>query len=249
MNNNHLIIGYGNWAKKIIVFLKKKKFFSKIYIKTRNNYFQLGKNRKLTKKESIKMQQNVGSIHICTPLNSHFYYLRKFIKCKKIIIEKPFLKNTNELKKIQDSFSSKNLLLVNYTYLFNPILNKLNDDIKSKTNKKIIIYFSKKNSFFEKKYDCINDWLDHPLSIILYLFNSFSNFKIVEKKFFKKNGFYEKIVINYFYKNTVIQIKINTLNENRKGIFVIKNLNKKIYNLNNNSIFFGKKKNFFIKQN
>ena len=47
MNNNHIIIGYGNWGKKITAFLKKKNFFSKIYIKTRNKYFECDKKGKL----------------------------------------------------------------------------------------------------------------------------------------------------------------------------------------------------------
>ena len=39
MNNSHIIIGYGNWAKKIIKFLKKNNFFSKIIVVTRKKQF------------------------------------------------------------------------------------------------------------------------------------------------------------------------------------------------------------------
>jgi len=38
----HLIIGFGKWSKKITSFLQKKKIYSKIYTKNRDNYFELG---------------------------------------------------------------------------------------------------------------------------------------------------------------------------------------------------------------
>jgi len=249
MDNYHIIIGYGKWAKKIITFLKKKNFFSKIYIKTRYKYFEYGKNENISKNKFIKIRKEIRSIHICTPVNSHFYYLNKYINLKKIIVEKPFLKNLSQLKKIQNIHSNKNLLLVNYTYLFNPILNKLKKKININSNDKIIINFTKKNNFYKKKYDCINDWLDHPLSIILFIFKNFTKFKIVKKEFFNKKGFYEKLVINYLYKKLTVQININCSTANKKNILVISNSKKTIYDLNSNSIFLEKKKFFFSNKN
>ena len=244
MNDNHIIIGYGNWAKKIINFLKKKNFFSKIYIKTRSKYYEHGKNESISQKKFLDIQYKINSAHICSPVNTHFNYLKRLVNFKKIIVEKPFLKNLVQLKKIQNIYSNNSLILVNYTYLFSPIMSKLKKDVKKKSNEKIIINFSKKNTFFKKKYDCIYDWLDHPLSIILYLFNSFSKFKILKKEFVEKRGFYEKIIINYYYKNLTVQIKINAYKINRKNITIINNSKKIIYDFNNNSIFLKNKKLF-----
>jgi len=244
MNDNHIIIGYGNWAKKIINFLKKKNFFSKIYIKTRSKYYEHGKNESISQKKFLDIQYKVNSAHICSPVNTHFNYLKRLVNFKKIIVEKPFLKNLVQLKKIQNIYSNNSLILVNYTYLFSPIMSKLKKDVKKKSNEKIIINFSKKNTFFKKKYDCIYDWLDHPLSIILYLFNSFSKFKILKKEFVEKRGFYEKIIINYYYKNLTVQIKINAYKINRKNITIINNSKKTIYDFNNNCIFLRNKRLF-----
>ena len=156
MNNSHIIIGYGNWAKKIITFLKEKKFYSKIYIKTRYMCFEYGKNENIEKKNFIKIKKKIKSAHICTPVNSHFYYLNKYVDLKRIIVEKPFLKNLYQLKKIQKIYSSKNLLIVHYTYLFNPIINKLKKKINIKSNDNLnfseylIEYKSKSNKVIEK---------------------------------------------------------------------------------------------------
>ena len=100
----------------------------------------------------LKIRKKIKSAHICTPVNSHFYYLNKYIDLKKIIVEKPFLKNLHQLKKIQNIHSNKNLLLLNYTYLFNPILNKLK---KNKYIKFIKLKNNYDNSFYKKNYNLI----------------------------------------------------------------------------------------------
>ena len=241
MDNNHIIIGYGNWAKKIVAFLKNRKIFSNIYVKTTNKYFECIKNKNISKEKFLKIQKKVDSVHICTPVNSHFYYLSKFINLKRIIVEKPFLKNLSEFNKIQKMHFKKSLLYVNYTYLFSPILLSLKKEINKKSNKKIILNFSKKNSFYKKKFDCINDWLDHPLSIILYLFKSYPKFKIIKKDFLKKKGFYEKLVLNYFYKNLVVEIRINISKSNKRNIVILSNSKKKVYDFKSNKFFFKKK--------
>ena len=63
----HLIIGFGKWSKKIIDFLQKKKFFSKIYIKTRDYYFELGTRQKIDNKEFSKLEKK-------NRFNSHMYF-------------------------------------------------------------------------------------------------------------------------------------------------------------------------------
>ncbi len=240
----HLIIGFGKWSKKIAIFLKKKKIFTKIYIKTRQYYFELGSKKKIYDRDFNKLQKKIDSIHICTPLTSHFFYIKKFYNIKKIIVEKPFLQNLSQVKKIEDKIKHKNYLLVNYTDLFNPILPKLKKNIKGNSFKKIVLNYSKQNQFYKKKNDCTKDWLDHPLSIILYLFKKFSKFEIIKNDIIKKKGFYEKLHINYYYRNYTIQIRINFSKKNQRNILLSTKKNNTVYDLRKNLIFCKKKKIF-----
>ncbi len=68
-----LIIGYGKWANKILFFLKKKKLFNKIYIKTRNEIFIL-QNKNKKKIKVLPHYNNIDLIHVCSPLSTHFNY-------------------------------------------------------------------------------------------------------------------------------------------------------------------------------
>ena len=241
---HHLIIGFGKWSKKIIDFLKEKNLFSKIYIKKRKYYFELGSKQKIYSKEFKKIQKKIDSIHICTPVKSHFFYMKKFSKIKKIIVEKPFLENLSQLKKIRDKLNKKNNLLVNYTDLFNPILAKLQKNIKIKSHNKIIFNYSKQNQLYNKKYDSVKDWLDHSLSIIFYLFKKFSRFEIIKNESIKKKGFYEKLHIHYYYRNYTIQIRLNLSKKNQRNILLSGKSNKTIYDLKRNLVLYKRNKTF-----
>ena len=106
----HLIIGYGNWSKKILNYLIKRKK-DKIIVKTRKHLFFYPSKIKITNKESF-IKRNVKSIHICSPLNTHFFYLNKFSWCNQVIVEKPFLQNINQFIKTK-KFYNKNKITVN----------------------------------------------------------------------------------------------------------------------------------------
>ena len=232
---NHLIIGFGKWSKKIIHFLEKKKIFNKIYVKNRTNYFEYSKNFKYQKISLNKIKKDINSIHICTPLKSHYFYLKKFINIQKIIVEKPFLQSIDQINNIEKLITKKKLIYVNYTYLFNSFFIFLKKKIKNSGIYEITINFSQKNNFYKKKYDCLKDWLDHPLSIILFLFDNFCYFKVIKKNFVKKHGYYEKIVLHYYFKNILVKVKINKSNINKKNI-VIKSLNQITFDFDKNII-------------
>tara|TARA_Y100000590_G_C15735469_1_gene1018367 strand:+ start:754 stop:1623 length:870 start_codon:yes stop_codon:yes gene_type:complete len=241
---HHLIIGFGKWSKRIISFLQKKKIFSKIYIKTRDHFFESGSKKKINYKDFSKIQKKINSIHICTPVKSHFFYIKKYSKIKKIIVEKPFLQNLTQLQKVQNKLFQKNYLLVNYTDLFNPILLKLKNEIKDKSYKKMVLNYSKQNQLYKNKYDCSKDWLDHPLSIIFYLFRKFPEFKIIKNKSIKKKGFCEKLHINYNYSNWKVEIKLNLSKKNQRNILLNGKSKKTIYDLKKNLVLY-KKNNIF----
>jgi hypothetical protein len=214
-----LIIGHGKWANKILFFLKKKQLFNKIYIKTRNEIFILrNKNKKRIK--ILPHYNNIDLIHICTPLSTHFKYVIKFFNHKSLIIEKPFLRNLDEFSNIKKNiYKKKSKVIVNYIDLYNPILNILKKRLKSKFTK-IVLDYSDPNSFFKKKYLSIEDWLEHPLSVILFFFKKFSKFKVLKTEFVKIKGNYlEKIEVEYLYKKIKIIIRINFTNKKNRKIY------------------------------
>lgn len=219
---NHLIIGFGKWSKKIIFFLQNKKLYEKIYIKTRKNYFELEENKIIDEKDILKKKIKIKSAHICTPSKTHYYYLKYLRNYDKIIVEKPFLNNLKHFEEIKKIYSKKIYLLVNYTYLFSPNINFLSKHLKKFKCKEIVLNFSNKNPNYKKKYDSLKDWLDHPLSIILFFFKSFPKSKITKIELIKKKNLYEKLIINYDYKKFIVKVKINTEKNDTKNI-VLKN--------------------------
>jgi predicted dehydrogenase len=214
-----LIIGHGKWANKILSFLKKKKTFHKIYVKTRKEIFIL--QNKVKKKIKILPQYNhIDLVHVCSPLSTHYFYLKKFQNHKSLIIEKPFLKNLNEFFKIKKkNYNAKGKVLVNYIDLYNPIIHILKKRIKCKITR-IIFEYSDPKSFFKKKYMCVEDWLEHPLSLILFLFKKFTKYKILKKISIKnKKKFLEKVEIEFAYRNIIVVIRINFQNKKTRKIY------------------------------
>ena len=217
-----LIIGHGKWANKILFFLKKKQVFNKIYIKTRNEIFIL-LNKVKKKIKTLPHYNSIDLIHVCSPLSTHFKYVKKFLNHRSVIIEKPFLRNLNEFSEFKKKTNQKkNKIIVNYIDLYNPITNFLKKKIKCKFTK-IIFEYSDPNFFFKKEYMCIEDWLEHPLSMILFLFKKFDKFEIIKKISVKKeNKFLEKVEIEFVYKNTLVVIRINLQNRKKRNIYFFK---------------------------
>ena len=87
----HLIVGFGKWSKKNLDYLRNKKKLKNIVIKTRDKY--ISPNLKvLSKVDHNNILKKIDTIHICTPVESHFKYLKKFKQFKKVIVEKWLLK-------------------------------------------------------------------------------------------------------------------------------------------------------------
>ncbi len=88
---------------------------------------------------------------------------------------------------------------------------------------KIIFEYSDPNFFFKKEYMCIEDWLEHPLSLTLFLFKKFGKFKVLKKISVKKeNKFLEKVEIEFTYKKTLVVIRINLQNRKKRNIYFFK---------------------------
>ena len=99
--------------------------------------------------------------------------------------------------------------------------------------------YSKRDQLYKLKYGSLIDWIDHPLSVILYLFKKFNKFEIKKNEVINKNGYYEKILIRYFFKNLFVDIRINLSKSNQRNIILF---NKKKFSYN-----FKKQKNKKLK--
>ena len=240
---HHLIIGYGVWSKKILNYLILNKNY-KIIVKTKNKLFNYPSKIEIDNKK-IFDKKNINSIHVCSPLNTHFFYLKKYSWCKRIIVEKPFLEKKSEFTKIKNIFKNKNII-VNYIDLFNPIFTKTIKDIKSVNIKRVTINYSKRSKLYKKQYDSIIDWFDHPLSIILTLFKEFPSFDIIKYKSTNRKGFQDQLQIKYFFKNFDLYINLNLTNKKQRNIEIFYNEYSRKYDFLNNNI---KKKNKEIYKN
>ena len=240
--NYHLIIGYGKWSKKNLKYLKNKNFFDEIIIKKRNKYFFYSKKRKITNLKKNGTLNNIKSIHICTPFKSHFSHLKKFNFFEKTVIEKPFVQKISQLKTIKNLYNNK-YFLVNYIDVFNPLIPKLKKLLNKKNFNQIIINYSKKNKFYNNKYEFASEWLDHPLSLILLLFKKFPKMTVKQHKIIKKDNRYnQKIIVNYNFKNFNLLIKLNCSNKVERNLQVFNDKKITIFHFYRNSIYKNSKK-------
>ena len=266
MNNSHIIIGYGNWAKKIIKFLKRNNFFSRIIVVTRKKqFFILPKYKKIDRKDLNNIFLKAKSVHICSNNQSHFLYIKKFVNLNKdIIVEKPFINSQKELQNINKIIKRNNKkILVNYTDLYNSFFPKIKKIFYNNLNNKIYlnVIYSKQDKKFKKKYQCVNEWLDHPLSIILELLKSFPKFKIISfKSVYRNKIINEELEVQYKLKNILISFLITNMNKKKRMLSIktlkknyffdlndrlIKNNKSSFYNLYKNLNKINKSKNLF----
>ena len=246
--NYHLIIGYGYWSKKNLNYLSNKKIFDSIIIKARKNYFFFNNGSIIKKKQIEEINKKISSVHICTPIKSHFSHLKKFNSFKKTVIEKPFLEKINEVNEIKKIYKNK-FLIVNYIDIFNPLINKIKRSIKNKKFYEIALNYSKKDKYYRNKKESVLEWLDHPLSLTLFFFKKFPKLKIETNELQKKNKLYNRrLVINYFFKNFTLKIKINCSKNIERNLQIFRNKNIETYHFYKNSFFRNKNKIFQSKK-
>ena len=139
------LIGFGNIWKKYFKAAKKIKNISIKNILKKKLNLNL-KNIEFFTKLNKNIKDNSDAYIIASPINTHFYYLRKIIKLKKpFIIEKPIvadLKQLYEIKKLCKNYQYP--ILVNYSDLYNPAFIEFEKKIKTIGNyKEIDITFGK----------------------------------------------------------------------------------------------------------
>ena len=165
-------------------------------------------------------------------------------------MEKPIVKSKNQFYLIKKIYRNK-FFIVNYIDTFSPIINKAKNNLKKNEFNRIVLNYSKKENFYKKKYEFANEWLDHPLSLILLFFKKFGKLKIKKHKLNKKGKLYNQtIIINYEYLNFEIEINLNNSNKVERNIQIFNN-DKNIYTFHfyKNSIYKNNLKIFQSKLN
>ena len=186
------------------------------------------------KKQNIRkfFRSNIFDLIIITsPVDSHYKYLNYAMKNKKnIIVEKPLVKNFNELKKLSKlNRNFKQKIMIHH----NDILNFEKFKIFKKNykdSKKIEMIYGKKDIKNSTKKPYF-DWLPHPLALIVKYFGFPKKFKILNySKIKKKSGFFEELKIEFSFKRLKIYLMFSNFLKNKtKKIFIFKNVKKEIY--------------------
>lgn len=134
-----------------------------------------------------KILDDIDAVSVITPTKSHYQIAKFFLLNKKhVLLEKPMTENTmqaNELIKIAKN--NKVILQVGHVERFNPVMKKLNTDIKS-----VIFIEGHRLSEFNPRSTDINvifDLMIHDIDIIANIVNS---------KIKKITAFGKKIITN-----------------------------------------------------
>ena len=251
---NIALVGFGRFGKKYYnELIKNKNFFLKaIY---RKNKIFSSKFQKLT--EGNLKKDKIEAAIICTPINTHFELSKFFIKKKiPIILEKPAAKNKSEIKKLINlSKKHRSTVLINHSDLFNENFKFLYSKIKLIGKIKFIdAKFGKFNyNYKDKKYLPLNDWLPHPLAVILTIIKKVDKIKTLKNEIFiNKKSIFQSTILSFYNRNSLngkIHFSNKIKKKKRQMIIYGKNgsLNYDGYNTKNN--FIKTKKKIFSKKN
>ena len=163
LKNSVGIIGYRNHSQKLLNIICRNPNIKKIYVYCykKNLLLKLKKeanNRKITfTSELVDLKNECDSIFISSPSNTHFKYLKYFIKAKKYIFcEKPGFINKKELNFISKmSNNIKSKIYFNYNLLHSNLYTYLNKfDLKNDLIN--MSYHSSTGIAFLEKFE--NNW-------------------------------------------------------------------------------------------
>lgn len=224
-NINVVIIGYGKMGKIYAKEINDNKKFKLVDIITKK---KINQNYKIL---NLFLKKKIDLIIIASPIETHFNYLKLAIKNNKnIILEKPIVKDLEELKKlIKISKLYKRKILIHHNDVIN--LENQKSFINKKKLKKIKMIYGKKDKKQKATLPHL-DWLPHPLSVITYFFGKPSKFKILDyRKIIKNNLIIENLKLTFDFKKNSIYLNFsNNINKPSKEIFFLeKNKMKKIY--------------------
>ncbi len=223
------IVGYGKMGKIFAKEIKKKSQFKLVDVLTKTKI----KNGSQSIKNFFN-SKNINLFIISSPIETHMKYLKLAYKAKKnIIIEKPIVKNLNQLKKLSNinkNYSKKIAIHHNDVLNFekHQIMNKF---YKFKNINKIKMIYGKYETVNSYKKPFI-DWLPHPLAIIINFFGIPKKFDIIKySKKIKKKVTFEKLELAFYFNYLKIFVEFsNYLKVPTKKIIFYNKKQNEIYN-------------------
>lgn len=216
MTKRILLVGYGNWGKKIYQKLKKKFIIDII------------KDRKQIKKNNFLKRKYDLVIVSCSTIN-HLRVIQKIPKInKKIFCEKPLTYKFSDAKKLFQVVKRKKQLIY-----ISDIENLKKLKIKFYKENTILRFKNKRYSFYNLLYSLVyHDIYLHQNKLI---FNEIQNLKILRKTdFFQISFFCKKKFFKWkYYLNSKKNYhSINKIKISSKKDFILPMINQVIKNTN-----------------
>ena len=189
------LIGCGYWGTNIaksLIAIKRTIYVydqnqnnCKILKKRFSNFINIEKNL-----SNILVNKRIKNVILATPPSKNFKLLKIFIKNKKnIFIEKPGLKNVNEINYFK-KFKNNKILMFGYIYMFNNYINFIKKFVTDKKNGKVLyLKFQRQNlGPIRNDVSVSHDLSSHDLSILYYILGELpknvteSSYSILKKK-------------------------------------------------------------------
>jgi len=223
------LIGYGRMGKIYAKEINNNKRYRLIEILRHKDIL---KNSK--KIENFFKLKKINLIIIASPIKTHFKYLEQtYILKKNIIIEKPLVENSNQLKKlIQLNKNFKKKVIIHHNDVINlEQINFVNKNEDLKKIEKIEMFYGKKEKINSYKKPFF-DWLPHPLSVIINFFGEPKKIKILNyNKKIKKKLIVEKLKLLFDFDSFQIFLFFsNNFKIPSKKIIIYEKDKYKIYN-------------------
>ena len=178
MINNIALIGYGYWGPKLARNFHNSPKFNIKYIvdKSKNNInkakldFPLSillNDFKKIKKDTINL------VVISTPTKTHFSIAKYFLKFTNVLVEKPLSLNSKDVFALEKiAKKNKNLLFVDYPFIFSGSINYIKKIINSKEYGPLKeIESFREQAPIRSDADVVWDLGVHDISILKYLLN------------------------------------------------------------------------------
>ena len=238
------LVGFGTWGKIIFNNILENKHYNLVLIITSKKKKILNKSRNIKISSNYKdaaKQKNIKDAFISTTPKKQFEISKFFLKNGiSLILEKPVSLKLNNIKKlIELNNRYKKIILVNYIYLYHPLILHIKKNIEK--NKELIKFFKTKGGDNKPERTYINtlfDWGPHDLSLLLFFINEpclHSAFK--QKKYrrvnyllkFNNNNQSSLLIFGNNFKNK----KRNILIETNKNTYEIDLSKRNILKKNN----------------
>ena len=207
---NIALIGYGYWGPKLARNFHNSPKFNIRYIvdksKTNINKAKLDFPLSTSLNDFKKIKKNnIDLVVISTPTKTHFSISKYFLKFTNVLIEKPLSLNSKDVFALEKiAKNNKNLLFVDYPFIFSGSINYVKKIIDSKKYGSLTeIESFREQAPVRSDADVVWDLGVHDISILKYLLNSKLN-KVNSLKYNTiNNQKKDTAYINLHYKNNV----------------------------------------------